>query len=121
FRFVAHCEREHVFAEHLGFTDIITDSRDPRYLLSAYAGCSKYWGNRVHGAIAAASAGADVWSVGYDSRQEAVRLCGGRVMPPSAVELEELEAWTRAEPVPAAFDAEAEFQRQVEVFREFAA
>lgn len=121
FRFVAHCEFGHVFGEKLGFTDIITDSRDPQYLLSAYAGCSKYFGNRVHGAIAAAGAGADVLGVGYDSRQEAVRLCGGRVTSPMDLSLNELEKWAVREPVPAAIDTAVEFEKQRQIFEAFAA
>lgn len=121
FIFAAHTNGEHDFARSLGWRRdrIVTDSRDPSHLLSLYAGCVRYFGNRVHGGIAARGAGADVWSVGYDSRQEAVRLCGGRATAPADLDLGELTAWAAADPVAKPFDFDREFQRQRRIFAEF--
>lgn len=123
FVFAAHTEGEHGLARELGWRRdrIVTDSRDPAHLLSLYAGCARYFGNRIHGAIAARGAGADAWSVGYDSRQTAVEMCGGRATAPADLDLDELEAWAAADPRPVRFDWAREFKRQAAIFRRFAA
>lgn len=111
FIFAAHNEREFQLAEIFGWERdrIVCDSSDPVHLLELYAGATCYFGNRIHGAIVSRAAGADVTCIGYDSRQEAVRLVGARVMPPSEIDLRWLEDWANDTPQrePLAKDSES--------------
>lgn len=126
FTFVAHCKAEFEFASRAGWPDerIWSDSHDPKRLLGLYAGCSTYVGNRVHGAIVAKAAGARVLCIGYDSRQEAVRLVGGDVRPPHQMGGDYLDSrldeWLAADEPQATLDVDAAWLEQLEIFRGFA-
>jgi len=93
FVFVAHSLAEFQFAQKFGWKKIIPYNGDPHGLLEYYGRCGKYFGNRIHGAIVARGNDAETWSVGYDSRQEAVRLSGARVSRPSERESQDLRNW----------------------------
>ena len=69
----------------------------------------KFFGNRVHGCIVARGVGADVISCGYDSRQEAVRQSGARVVLPSELDLDKLDTWCSSKDKGEPFDLEREF------------
>lgn len=119
FRFIAHDWEEMNLAEMLGWPRdaMICNNGNPRHLLAAYANAGMYFGNRIHGAIVSRSVGAKVWSVGYDSRQEAARLVGARVTLPSGVSLFDLDEWCESGSGKE-MDLESERQKQLAVFRE---
>lgn len=85
FEFIAHHDSEHRLAVELGWPveSIHVSGRDPLNLLDLYARCDLYVGNRVHGAIVAAAAGARSLCIGYDSRLDAVHEAGGWACSPS--------------------------------------
>jgi len=120
FVFVAHSLAELQFAQKCGWEKIIPYNGDPYGLLEYYGRCGKYFGNRVHGAIVARGNDADTWSVGYDSRQEAVRLSGARVSRPSELDINEIEDWTRRDIKIEPFDMKSNFEKLVEIVRKFA-
>jgi hypothetical protein len=78
FRFIAHSINDRDEAKRLGWMpdEILGPYNNPRDLLANYAVCSRYFGNRIHGAIVAASAGADVLCVGTDSRIMSAQSAG---------------------------------------------
>jgi glycosyltransferase involved in cell wall biosynthesis/ADP-heptose:LPS heptosyltransferase/predicted O-methyltransferase YrrM len=119
FTYAAHNEEELQFAQKCGWKTIVSYNGDPEELLEYYGKCGKYFGNRVHGAIIARGNDADVWSVGYDSRQEAVRLAGAKVTRPSELDIEEIAYWASHNTQIVAFDMEYEFRRQVDIVRDF--
>jgi len=51
-------------------------------LINAYARCSKYFGNRIHGAIMSRAAGAQAAVIAYDTRLAAVWSLGGYAFTP---------------------------------------
>jgi len=67
YEFVAHSKEEMKMAERLGFRVIHRFFEHHNYLL-LYRRCVAYVGNRLHGAMVAARAGAHVTAIGYDSR-----------------------------------------------------
>lgn len=120
--FVAHNDREFKFARDNGFARnrILTDSKDPRYLLRIYSECDKYFGNRVHGAIVAAAAGADSVLCGYDSRLWAASIVGVKTLVPSVINNSKLDPWIKGDAKPAEFNREEEWNKQLKIFKEFA-
>jgi hypothetical protein len=71
FDFVAHRPDEVALAQVLGWTsDRIHYCQTPEALLRLYAETKTFFGNRLHGAMAAAVSGAVSCAVGYDSRLE---------------------------------------------------
>lgn len=120
FSFIAHNIAEIQFAQQCGWEDIITYDGNLSSLLQYYGRCGKFFGNRVHGAITARGNNADTWAVGYDSRMEAVRLSGARVSLPTELNLEEIEQWAKAPIEPVPFDFDNEFNKQVDIVRQFA-
>jgi len=120
FVFVAHNLLEYQFAQENRWKDIILYNGDPYGLLKYYGRCGKYFGNRIHGAIVARGNNADVWSIGYDSRQEAVRISGAKVSRPSELDYDQIEKWA-TEPIKAKpFDMEFHFNQQLEIVKKFA-
>lgn len=119
FIFVAHDKEEYRFAQELGWKRIISYNGDFYKLVANYGMCGKYFGNRVHGAIVARGNNADVWSVGYDSRQEAVRLSGARVSKPSELVLSEVADWASHDNEVKIYDLESNFRKQVELVKRF--
>jgi len=117
FVFVAHSLAELQFAQKCGWDKIIPYNGDPYGLLEYYGRCGKYFGNRVHGAIVARGNDADTWSVGYDSRQEAVRLSGSRVSRPSELDINEIEDWASREIEAEPFDMKSNFDKHVDIVR----
>ncbi|MFC1794245.1 glycosyltransferase, partial [Planctomycetota bacterium] len=117
FVFVAHSLAEYQFAQRLGWKKIIPYNGDPFGLLEYYGRCGKYFGNRVHGAIVARGNDAETWNVGYDSRQEAVRLSGARVSRPSELDINEIEDWAARDIEPVPFDMKSNFEKHMEIVR----
>ncbi|MFC1637032.1 glycosyltransferase family 9 protein, partial [Planctomycetota bacterium] len=117
FVFVAHSLAEFQFAQKCGWEKIILYNGDPHELLEYYGRCGKYFGNRVHGAIVARGNDADTWSVGYDSRQEAVRLSGARVSRPSELDINEIEDWAYRDIEVEPFDMKSNFEKHVDIVR----
>lgn len=118
FIFVAHSREEYIFAKKLKWKQIIY-TKNSYDLLVKYGKCGKYFGNRVHGAIIARGNNADVWSVGYDSRQEAVRLSGAKVSKPSELILSEIANWASSNNEIEEYDLEFNFKKQVEIVKRF--
>lgn len=86
--FAPHSKEEAVLANLHGFKK--TTYSGPRKLLGELAGCKRYIGNRIHGAIVAASVGADSTCIGFDLRLRAAEIVGSKVnyfdcfsMPPT--------------------------------------
>jgi len=117
FVFVAHSLAELQFAQKCGWRKIIPYNGDPYRLLEYYGRCGKFFGNRVHGAIVARGNDADTWSVGYDSRQEAVRLSGARVSRPSELDINEIEDWASRDIETEPFDMKSNFEKHVDIMR----
>ena len=69
--------------------------KDVDLILDQYAMCSRYFGNRIHGAIISRSIGAESWCVGTDSRLEAAKLAGVRVNTPEQLDLDQLNEWAK--------------------------
>lgn len=121
FIFMAHDQREECFAKSMGWTKIVRyDPKDRKCedLLRYYSGSKKYFGNRIHGAIVSRGAGASVWSVGYDSRQEAVRLVGAKVSKPSEININEVKRWIESD-ICCVYNLKEEFERQREIVKDF--
>lgn len=93
-------------------------------MVETYTDCGWYFGNRVHGAVAAISAGAHAWQVGYDSRRFVVDAVGGMSCLPSEVNRDELRAYANLKWMPRhpsfGFNREAAFNRYVTILKEFA-
>jgi len=119
FIYVAHNKGEVIFARECGWKQIVFYSGDPYVLLEYYGRCGKYFGNRVHGAILSRGNNADVWSVGFDSRQEAVRLSGARVSRPSELDIDEIEDWASRDTKVEPFDLKSNFEKQRELVSRF--
>jgi len=69
YHFAAHRNAERDLALDLGWpADRIFTWRSGGKLLEVYARCSKYFGNRIHGAIMSRAGGAEVTVIGYDTR-----------------------------------------------------
>lgn len=120
--FISHNPRETAFADRYGFRDVIEFKNAERGvidLLRVYSGCNRYFGNRVHGGIVSRGVNADVRSVGYDSRQEAVKLAGGNCYLPSEVNIDELKEWGEGDKVENDYDLDGEFKKQVKLMKEF--
>lgn len=118
--------------EAAGFDPVCHSGEEVHYALSimdrhdfwqakviSYAGCTKYFGNRIHGAIMARAAGADAWCVGYDSRLKAVELVGGKTCLPSELDLDELEAWAKAPNSQPRLDVAKHFEEQAALVGRF--
>ncbi len=120
----AHSADEYALAKKLGWPDeriYKYVSGKPELVADVYSRATCYVGNRVHGAICAAAAGAEVISIGYDTRQEAVKLSGATCLRPSEVDLNRIEAFSKKTVYEkSSFDYEGEFDRQLKVFKEFA-
>ncbi len=119
FTCVAHNQKEIQFAQNCGWEKIISYNGNPYELLDYYGCCGKYFGNRVHGAIIARGNDADVWSVGYDSRQEAVKLSGARISKPSELNLDEIANWAASDIKAEPFAMDLEFEKQKEIVKRF--
>jgi len=119
FIYVAHSTKEADFARKCGWRTVISYNGDPYALLAHYGRCGKFFGNRVHGAIVARGNDADVWSVGYDSRQEAVRLSGAKVSKPSELEIDQIAGWASQDIKAEPFNMESSFEKQVDIVRRF--
>lgn len=99
FAFVAHDDLEADLGRELGFETVFR-TETPEELLEIYANCGAYVGNRLHGAMAAASAGARVAAIGYDSRMRMLdRLNVAQFYPREACPAA-LSAFLRAEHAP---------------------
>ena len=88
-------------------------------LLSYYRNCTKYFGNRVHGAILSRGVNADVLSCGYDSRQEAVKLTGATCLLPSQLGLDQLEKWVDRNLNQPQFMFDDEYKKQKKIIKDF--
>ena len=80
---IAHDQTEAEFMRSLGFEDVTVYDGDLERFMQVYRECGTWFGNRIHGAIAAVGAGAQVLCVGIDSRIDAVAVAGGDVATPS--------------------------------------
>lgn len=120
FDFVAHDKDEANLARFIGWdkSSILEyDGLNAIELAQAYATCSRYVGNRIHGAISARLNNAIAINIGYDSRQAAVGLVGGKPILPSG--LDKLDIWDiNCEFRP--FDANGFFNTYVDIVRNFA-
>jgi hypothetical protein len=119
FLFLAHDLEEYEFARQCGFKKIIPYNGNPCGLLEYYGKCGKFFGNRIHGAIAARGNNADTWCVNYDSRLAAVRLSDAKVTTPSQLNLDELAQWAQQPTQPKPFDMQYHYQKQLEIVRKF--
>jgi hypothetical protein len=119
FLFLAHDLDEYEFARQCGFKKIIPHNGNPYGLLEYYGRCGKFFGNRIHGAIAARGNNADTWCVNYDSRLDAVELSGARAITPSQLNLEELAQWAQQPIQPKPFDMQYHYQKQLEIVKKF--
>jgi glycosyltransferase involved in cell wall biosynthesis/ADP-heptose:LPS heptosyltransferase/predicted O-methyltransferase YrrM len=117
FVFVAHSLAEFQFAQKCGWKKIIPYNGDPYGLLEYYGKCGKYFGNRVHGAIIARGNDAETWSVGYDSRQEAVKLSGARLSRPSELDIAEIEDWASRDIQTMPFDMKSNLDKHVDIIK----
>lgn len=123
-KYVAHSKAnlDHALREGWSGESVLADTTEK--LASVYGECGRYFGNRVHGGIAAAGAHASVWCVGYDSRRFAVESVGGVSCLPS--DLRQINAedyayvrWSPRHPS-IGFNREAALNRYVQVLKEFA-
>ena len=74
FEFIAHSEDEYKLAYKLGWpADRILFPTTPEQYLKAYAETKVFFGNRLHGAMMAATSGGVAVAVGYDSRMEMLK------------------------------------------------
>jgi len=119
FIFLAHDLEEYQFARQCGFKKIIPYNGNPYGLIEFYGKCGKFFGNRIHGAIAARGNNADTWCVNYDSRLEAVRLSDAKVTTPSQLNLDELAQWAEQPIQPKPFDMQHHYQKQFEIVKKF--
>ncbi len=72
--FVAHSPDEAALATKLGWPEErIHFPKTPEALLSLYGETQRFFGNRLHGAMAVAASGGVAVAVGYDSRLEMLR------------------------------------------------
>jgi len=124
FIFISHSPQESKFAISLGWKqneNLITyKSGNPEELAEVYSKALCFVGNRIHGAICSAAVGAKVLSIGYDSRQEAVKLVGANVIKPSDLNFEKLEKFAKTEyssTINTIVSKEWNIQR--EIFKEF--
>lgn len=119
YTFVAHSLGDERLATWLGFppSQLRRWDGNPKALLRYYAQCSKYFGNRAHGAIISRSFGADVLWCGAETRAEAIRLVGGKTASLSAITPNDVAAWAYDWPCNADFDRETVLNQQVEMFR----
>lgn len=115
YHFIAHSEAEKELGENLGFEIIHAYGDFPETLLSIYARCKSYVGNRVHGAIVSASAGADVLCCGFDSRLYAVKQAGGKICTPKEL-LDLLQGYLAEPKHQNALDIDKEWQEQLKYF-----
>lgn len=121
FMFFAHNDEEYNHAINLGWNvdTIVNYKKDTNNMLEQYRNVDKYFGNRVHGCIVSRANGADVISCGYDSRQEAVRLSGARVLTPEQLDLNLLSMWAESEPKTTCFDLDSTMDWYCELMSEF--
>ena len=122
FLFVAHSKSEQAFAKDLGWMNqnIVTYiSGKPEDLASLYSRARCFVGNRVHGAICSAAAGAEVLSVGFDSRQEAVRLLTRNIRLPSNLTEDDVLCFASKKEYQGFFDISSHWDRQLKIFQEF--
>lgn len=120
---VAHDKSRMDHALQSGWTGPRVLADNIKTLVETYADCGWYFGNRVHGAVAAISAGGSAWNVGYDSRRFTVDAVGGMSCLPSEMNLSEVEEYANLRIVPRhpcyGFDRIAAFARYDEILREF--
>jgi hypothetical protein len=95
---------------------VIPYTGDPLSMLAEYSRGSKYFGNRVHGAIVSRSFGADVRLCASDTRLEDVKYAGGDACLPEQLDLDELREWAAAEPEYNPLDLGAEFEVQKAIY-----
>ena len=122
FLFVAHSKSEEAFAKDLGWGArevVCYVSGKPEELASLYSRAACFVGNRVHGAICSASAGAEVMSIGFDSRQEAVRLLASNIRLPSLLLEDEISLFASKKEYQSSFDVKEHWNRQLKIFQEF--
>lgn len=119
--FFAHNTSEYNHAISLGWKEdhIVRYNGNPYDMLPHYRNVDKFFGNRVHGCIVSRGVNADVISCGYDTRQEAVRMSGAKVLLPSEIDLELFEAWVKDEPAGKAFDANGTIDTYTKILNDF--
>lgn len=96
FTFVAHRADEARFAKEHGWNDgniISYNGSNALDLALAHRHCRKYFGNRIHGAIAARSFGGDSICVNYDSRINAANIAGCESYAPSQLSAGYVKDW----------------------------
>lgn len=87
FHFAAHRNAERDLALELGWTaDKIYTWRSTGKLLDVYARCSRYFGNRIHGAIVSRAVGAECTVISYDTRLATCRNMGIQTFTPAEFE-----------------------------------
>ena len=122
FLFVAHSVKEKEFAVSLGWkineNIVFYKSGRPEELVGLYSQAECFIGNRVHGAICSAAAGAEVLSIGFDSRQEAVKLLNAKAIKPSEINLSEIEEFSNKK-YKSNYNIAKEWVEQIEIFKEF--
>tara|TARA_R110000822_G_scaffold145230_1_gene284057 strand:- start:970 stop:1950 length:981 start_codon:yes stop_codon:yes gene_type:complete len=121
FKFFSHNDNERLFAKHLGWVDknIIHYTGDTKAFLQHYKNVDKFFGNRVHGCIVSRANNADVISCGYDSRQEAVRLSGSKILLPSELDINKFSRWVENSDGGKPIDVDNIFDYYKDVLSEF--
>lgn len=84
--FVAHSPDEYTYAKDKGYTTIHFFCSHRKYL-QLYSECQTYFGNRLHGGLVAAIAGAIVTVVGCDSRTAMCDAIGLKTRKPSEISM----------------------------------
>lgn len=105
--FCPHSDKEFAYAVKHGWKDIAPFNET----LSHLKGSKSHTGNRIHGAIIAASAGGRSICIGYDLRLRAAEICG--------CEIKNIGRWKYAFPKPVAVDASKVADRYRELIRGF--
>lgn len=122
FKFFSHTNNEKSLAKHLGWKDediIHYDGSNLNAFLQHYKNVDKFFGNRVHGCIVSRANNADVISCGYDSRQDAVKLSGAKILLPSELDLNKFSKWLETDTTGTPIDIDNIFQYYKDVLLDF--
>lgn len=120
FSFIAYNHKEDQAAQQWGFENIYFYSGDPLLFATRHTDCIKYFGNRIHGAIAARAAGADTLCCGEDTRLVAAQLTGVNTLQFAQLDLRKLKNWIMAKPKNLSTQLmTCEFERQASIVNEF--
>jgi hypothetical protein len=118
FHFVAHSWPEWGFARASGWPEerISFCYQSTGSFLDVYSRAAVYVGNRVHGSIVSRSFGAPAVCIGYDTRLEAAKLAGARVVTPEELRPKEVVEWALSAVTPR-LDISGLFEHQRQFFK----